>query len=306
MPETVPSLGIGEAVALGVLQGLTEFLPISSSGHLALAQHFLGLRDLPLFFDVMLHVGTLAAVLFFYRRSLLMAVGDAAGVSYDQSAVEAMLLPRLPGWRTAWLLILATLPVVMASFVFRVETADGPSETPAWIEQIAGLREHASERPWAILGFMVATGGVLLIGSRFQGGKADAEATTWWQAVIVGIAQTFSALFPGISRSGATVSTGLVAGMRPEWAVHFSLLMSIPAILGAAVLKAADLDPRWLTPGNIVATLIGTLVSAMVGWCCILFLLHAVRRRRWWWFTIYLWSFALIVAGILSAQSAGS
>ena len=93
-----------------------------------------------------------------------------------------------------------------------------------------------------------------------------------------------SALFPGLSRSGMTISTSLLLGLRGEWAVQFSLLMSIPAILGTAVLKIRDLDPAWLTSDNIIATLLGTAVSTVVGGLALALLVGSVRRGRWWWF----------------------
>lgn len=98
------------------------------------------------------------------------------------------------------------------------------------------------------------------------------------------------------------MSTGMVIGLRPQWAVHFSLLMSLPAILGAVVLKAKDLDPNWLTQQNVISTSVGTVVSAIVGWFCIQLLLRSVRAGRWWWFSIYVWTLAAVMSVILTVQ----
>lgn len=292
-------MGIWEAIGLGVFQGIAEFLPISSSGHLALLQYFLGIADTPRFFDVMLHVGTLAAVLAFYRRSLWISPSELlTGKSHPWRTGELHLLSPYPR-RMVWFLILATLPTVVAALMFR-PTKLAPGESLAttetsWRHQIGDIREYAAQRPEMILGFLLVTSAVLLIGARAKHGTGDSVTMTWWQALLMGTAQAFSALFPGLSRSGMTVSAGMLLGLRGEWAVHFSLLMSIPAILGAVVLKSRDLDPAWLTPPNVTATIVGTVVSAIVGWFSISLLLRSVRKGQWWHYSLYLW-FVVIVA----------
>lgn len=327
------ALSFPEALLLGLTQGITEFLPISSSGHLALLQYFLGLQDVPLFFDVMLHVGTLAAVLFQYRRSLLDSARQAVGLKSDGKLTAGD--PILSPYRLLFLLILATLPAVSAVVVFRpskpatettaiagqpaamppgdpnisvqpagsAQTTHPPESTLTQFRSAVGdLREHSRSRPWTVLSFLTITGIVLMVGSRARLGTTDAQSMRWYHAVGIGVAQAFSALCPGLSRSGMTVSTGLLLGLRGDWAVHFSLLMSIPAILGAVVLKASELDPHWLTPHNIVATLGATITSAVVGWLCIRLLLGSVARRRWWWFSIYVWLLVVSMALVLSFQ----
>ena len=100
-----------------------------------------------------------------------------------------------------------------------------------------------------------------------------------------------------------TVSTGMLLGLRGEWAVHFSLLMSLPAVLGAAILKAKDADPAWVS-AHLIPTLLGTLTSAIVGWFCITLLLKAVQRGRWWWFALYVWAFVSISTLLLWTRPA--
>lgn len=290
-------MGIAEAVFLGLLQGLTEFLPISSSGHLSLLQYFLGLKDVPKFFDVMLHVGTLAAVVFYYRSSLWRATAEACGTAKSNPDADDSL--RLPPIKTACFLILATLPAVGAAAFFRptklTEGQSLESVDRSWRNRVGDLREYSAQRPRMVLGFLGCTSVLLIVAARKTGGTTNAASMHWTQALGIGIAQAISALCPGMSRSGLTISTGLLLGMQREWAVHFSLLMSIPAILGAAVLKTLDVDPAWLTSANLIATLAGTIVSAIVGWVCITLLLGSIRRGRWWWFSIYLW---LLIAGV--------
>lgn len=289
-------MGIIEAVALGILQGLTEFLPVSSSGHLSLCQYFLGLAETPRFFDVMLHVGTLAAVLVYYGPWLWRkgATPPADAEPANSSLHQFVLLMFYLG--------LATVPAAAAAVVFRpTELAPGQrlaEAQPTWTQRIGNMREYAPSRPRVVVSFLAATGLILAVGSRFQGGRIDFEGMNWRHVLIIGAAQAVSAMCPGISRSGITISVAMLIGLRAEWAVHFSLLMSIPAILGALVLKLRSVDPSWLA-GNLTATFAATVVSAVVGWFCIRLLVGAVRRGRWWWFSIYLWTLAAVVGIVL-------
>lgn len=285
-----------EAAGLGILQGVAEFLPISSSGHLSLFQYFLGLGDTPKFFDVMLHVGTLVAILAFYGRALWSGESIAGAPSGFSLATPRMAL----------LLVLATLPAVAAGAIFRpTKLAPGQSleSLPrSFRQQVGDLREYSGQRPWVVLGFLTCTGFVLLAGSQARGGSIDSQTQGPGRAIGIGVAQALSAVFPGLSRSGMTISAGMLLGLRPEWAVHFSLLMSIPAVLGAAVLKARDVDPAWLE-ANVAPTLVGTVLSAVVGWFSIQLLVGSVRRGRWWWFSLYVWALAGAVAAALLLQA---
>jgi undecaprenyl-diphosphatase len=297
-------VSIVDAIVLGTLQGLTEFLPVSSSGHLALLLYFRGLRDVPRFFDVMLHVGTAAAVAAYYGRALWRSSGGGAllplmGLRGEDSCDGGI---RGRRFRIVWLLLLAMLPTVVAALVFRSsagESTRGPSSQISWRARIGDWRDSAPERPWLVVGFLSGTGVVVLLGAHFRHGSFDAMTTRWPHAIGIGVAQAISAVCPGLSRSAVTITAATACGLRPEWAVHFSLLLSLPTVLGAAVLKAADVDRDWLTPANVRATLIGSLTSAVVGWLCIAGLLRAVRRGRWWWFAVYVWSLSALVAVVL-------
>ena len=289
------------AVGLGVLQGLTEFLPVSSSGHLSLMQYFLGLEEVPRFFDVMLHVGTLAAVLLWCRRPI---------------AVQAAVMRRhwrRGTWRTApsvrrnlrflGFLVLATLPAVVVGLGYRPtqlrageKLADHPRPLT---ERIGNLREYSAAKPRRVLLTMFATGAILLAASAFRDGRIGPDQMRWWHVLLIGCAQAISAVLPGLSRAGMTISAALLLGLRGRWAVLFSLGMSVPAILGAAVLKGREVPLSWLTPANLAATLVAAVVAAAVGWFCITLLMGAVTRHRWWWFTVYLWTLvALLLATV--------
>jgi undecaprenyl-diphosphatase len=290
-------MGTWESIGLGILQGVTEFLPVSSSGHLSIFEYFLGLQETPRFFDVMLHVGTLLAVLLFYRVAPLKLWQQAGEGSFPTKARLATL---------AVFVVLSTLPAIGAALVFR-PTKLAPGEKLAevdrsWTQFVGDLREYSSHQPQYVLSFMTLTGVVLLAGSRAQGGTVDAHTMKWWHALGIGLGQMLSALLPGLSRSGMTVSTGLLLGLRGEWAVHFSLLMSLPAVLGATVLKAKDADPSWIG-ANLLPTMLGTVSAALVGWFCITLLLKAVKRGRWWWFAIYVWLFVAASSALLARSS---
>jgi undecaprenyl-diphosphatase len=289
-------MGTWESIGLGILQGITEFLPVSSSGHLSIFEYFLGLEETPRFFDVMLHVGTLLAVLLFYRTAPLKVWNQAGSSSFPTKSRLVVL---------AGYVILATLPAVIAAAIFR-PTKLLPGQSLAdvdrsWTQFIGDLREYSSHQPQYVLCFMALTGAVLLAGSRALGGKVDAHQMKWWHALGIGLGQMLSALLPGLSRSGMTVSTGLLLGLRGEWAVHFSLLMSLPAVVGATVLKAKDADPRWIAD-HLMATLLGTMAAALVGWFCITLLVKAVQRGRWWWFAVYVWLFVAASSALLASQ----
>lgn len=281
-------MGWLEAIFLGLLQGLTEFLPVSSSGHLSIFEYFLGLEETERFFDLMLHVGTLLAVLLFYSREARRLVAIARETPSERHIL----------WRTVLYVILATVPTVIAAIVFEPSDPNAVSAAEADIfARIGNLREYSSHMPKVVLTFMGMTGVILLVGSRATGGTVDGVTMRWWHALVVGIAQMMSALCPGLSRSGMTVSAGMLAGLRGEWAVHFSLLMSIVAILGGAAKKSGEVNRDWLSE-NWPQTIVATLVAALVGWFCITLLVKAVRGGRWWWFSIYVWGF-VAVAGVL-------
>jgi undecaprenyl-diphosphatase len=185
-----------EALVLGVIQGLTEFLPISSSGHLALANHFMGLNDLQknLTYELILHLATLAAVVLYYRRRL-----------YD--------LVRIPG-RELVALVVATIPIVVVGYFLG-----------AAITKTQGM-------PLLIAICFIINGVYLWIADFYGRGDQKLDAAPWWKIVVVGIAQAIR--LPGLSRSGSTIGAGWLCGIERGDAVRFSFLLSIPAILGAS------------------------------------------------------------------------
>lgn len=286
-PIVEEPVSFASATFLGALQGVAEFLPISSSGHLALAQHFMGLEKLPLFFDLMLHVGTLAAVVWHYRRDLFgVSTQPTDGIP---NLSDGGSFVKLCVW-----LALALAPAVVVKLVFK-ETKEG--SPPTWRSQVGDMRELSSERPFLVLSFLTTTSLVLIAASRIAPGSIGVSKTTWRHALFIGLAQALSALCPGLSRSGMTISAALLLGFSATWAVNFSLLLSIPTILAASIWEARRLTFDWVS-ANWLPTAWATFVAAVVGYASIQLLARSVLRRQWGLFAAYLWLVILVVGPI--------
>jgi undecaprenyl-diphosphatase len=237
-----------DACVLGLVQGLTEFLPISSSGHLAIFQKLLGWVDPKqnLAFSVALHVGSLGAVVVFVWKEIWAMVTTA---------------PRL-----LLVLVVATLPLV----------AVGP-----WAKDVV---EHLQTNLYAVGGFLCFTAGLLALARRLPDGERVAEKLPLPRALVIGIAQVLAVL-PGVSRSGSTLVAGLGTGLEREQAVRFAFLMAAPAIGGAAVLML--LEGGFDTGAPPFALTAGTLVSFAASLFAMKVMVGVVRRRRLGWFALY-------------------
>lgn len=244
-----------DAIILGIVQGLTEFLPVSSSGHLVMGQTILDVPSPGIVLEVALHVATLVSVLIVYRRSVgRLIVGALRG---ERDALEY-----------AGLIVVATLPAV-----------------------IVGLFLHdairaAFEEP-AVTGAMLLVTGAILWSTRYLPARERLDRPGWLGAFAIGCVQAF-AILPGISRSGTTISAGLWGRLRGESAAEFSFLMSIPAILGAAVLELRDFSS--VIPDGSAGPLLAGFVAALVsGIAAILWLVWLVRRQAFYVFSLYVW-----------------
>lgn len=273
-----------KAAALGLLQGATEFLPVSSSGHLVLGQHLLGL-DLPgLSFEVVVHVGTLAAVLAAYRHDVAAVLRGVVEVLRRPGAVLRDPLLRRgaaglgPDGRLAWLLLLGSIPAALAGLLGK-----------AWIETAF------SDLRFLGVGWLV-TAGLLLAADRFLRAArppVTAGDPTGPQALAMGVFQALAVL-PGISRSGSTIAAGLFAGLSAGAAARFSFLLSIPAIGGAALLDALDILQSG-TALPLAPLLVGFLTAAASGYLAIRWLLDLLRRGRLAYFAAYCLLLSLVV-----------
>ena len=243
------------AILLGVIQGLTEFLPISSSGHLAVAQHFMpGFSQPGLLFDIVLHLGTLLAVLLYFRREIglmLLALGPGAGGS----------------WRRLWVLLaIGTVPAVLAALLF------------------GDFIEQSFRELWVVGVAWILTGGLLLASARLTMRERGLGDLKTGDALTVGLFQS-AALLPGISRSGTTIVGGLMRGLSHDAAARFSFLLSIPAILGAAVYDLPRVS--LLEAETAVGYAAGFAAAFLVGYICIGVVLRLLAIRRFHLFGYY-------------------
>ena len=248
----------------GLIQGLTEFLPVSSSGHLVIVPAMLGWEEPPLGLTVMLHLGTLVALLVYFRTDLIGLLLGLLGKGEDPAGTR----------RIIRFLIVGTIPAVVAGLA------------------LGGFFEDAFQRPYESCIELVITG-FLLIGMEKYGERARRQPLDDGRAAFIGGAQAL-AIFPGISRSGATIGAGLLAGLTREEATRFSFLLSIPAIVGALVLDLAK--------GNLVVTgasIAGTVVSGISGYLAIHYLMRFVRTHSLSVFAWYLFAIGPISALVI-------
>ena len=265
------TMSLLHAVVLGLVQGASEFLPISSSGHLVIFQQLLGidLESGPMVaFDVCLHIGTLIAVIVALHKEVWMIIKGVGSLFSGRSQSASV----AEGRKLAWLVLIGTIPAVIVGFAFK-----------DFFESL-----FSSRLP---VGIALVVTGFILFATRWIK-KCDVEVgrMPWWNAIVVGCAQAL-AIFPGISRSGSTIATGLFCRLDRTLAAKFSFLLSIPAIGGAALLQSANL--RHLSVNNLVPTIVGTLISFVVGYACVRWILAIVRGRNFATFAYYCWAVGL-------------
>ncbi len=265
---------IYQAVILAVVQGFTEFLPISSSAHLALAPWLLGWPDQGLTFDIALHFGTLAAVLIYFFRDWMQVAAQGFGLNYGQDGH----LRRNP--KLLWFLAAATLPVGVAGILYKdaVETT---------------LRS-----PF-VIGFMLISIGLLMAyAERLSRLNRTVGDVTFVDAMFIGVAQAL-AIVPGTSRSGITITAGLFRHMDRAEAARFSFLLSTPAIAGATLKAFYDLyKAGGIPPGQASVFVVGILVSAVTGCAVIAFFLKFLRRNSLRFFIAYRIIFGIIILAL--------
>lgn len=256
-------MNLFEGALLGLVQGLTEFLPVSSSGHLVLAHHALGLNEPALFTEVMLHAGTLVAVLAAFSRDLIgLGLSGATGAARLARGVPPKKIwADDPGFRLLIMIALATVPVGIAGFLGKHS-----------LEALGGYP--------AVVGAILIVNGLMLLASRrLAGGPMELERVVLFAAVGVGVLQVL-ALLPGISRSGVTIVAALALGMSRDAAGRYSFLLAVPAVTGATVLELWSALEHGAAPADLGAVLVGTVVAAISGYAAIRVLLHMVRTGR--------------------------
>ena len=263
------------AVILGIIQGIAEFLPISSSGHLVLFQNLLGLNsgeDLVLF-DILLHFGTLISVAVFYWRDIREMIKAFFGFFGDLFKGK-FTLNKKSASRFIGLLFVATLPLGIA-VIFNDKIEKAFSST-----LFVGCA-------------LLVTGVILFIVDRLPEGTTDESDTKYKNAFIVGLFQLF-AIFPGISRSGSTIFGGTLVKMSKKFAVKFSLLMSMIAISGAVVTKIPDIKSGEVTAVSPLSCIVGMVVAAVCGILAIKFLVNMLNKGKFRYFSYYCWAVGVI------------
>lgn len=279
-------MNILESIIMGFIQGVAEFLPISSSGHLAIGKYVLGLdTEVDMLFDIMLHIGTLVAVFiafwadikeliiegFSIIKDLFVNLYIAISRFFSKKSKEELKFKKIvntPYRRFVMLVIVSTIPTGIIGILF---------------DDIIEMASNTLIIPGICL---LITGVLLLIADNAKSGELTAETTTYKKAGIIGIAQGFATL-PGISRSGTTITTCLLCGLKKEFAVKYSFIMSIPAILGAAVLEIAKFDDNNISGNLVLNYLVGTVVAGVVGYICIKTMLKIVKDKKFFGFSIY-------------------
>lgn len=264
------------ALLLGAIQGATEFLPISSSGHLALIQRWLGLNPSDaqmLLFDILAHFGTLIAVFVVFRRQ---AAGFVLRLLRESSRSWS---GGRHAWHVALLAAIATVPTAIIGWQFK-ETFESAFDKPVWIGAC-----------------LLVTGGLLAILVLVRRGRRGLKDFRWWEAALIGTAQAL-AILPGISRSGSTICMASYCGWRRRWAAEFSFLIAVPAIVGGGILKINDTFD--LSDGSFTAiawgpAIVGSALSLLVGVFALKLLLRVVRRARLHYFALYCWALGTFV-----------
>jgi len=272
-------LNIFTSIFLGIVQGLAEFLPVSSSGHLAIFQELFKLNyaeNENLFFEVLLHLGTLVAVFLVYRKDIIPMVKEtlelitgkgAGGKSEDGRITTNVRLTILIG--------VATIPLII-------------------LVPFSGFFERLYTNLSFVALALIVTGAILYAADRIPKGKKDARSITVKDVVIIGLAQGV-ALLPGVSRSGSTVSAGLACGLKRSFATRFAFLLSIPAVLGSFVLELIKALIEGVNWSLLPVYLVGMVFAGVVGYFAIGLMRRFVEKCKLTYFSYYCWGVGVIV-----------
>ena len=271
-------MSISNAIILGLIQGVAEFLPISSSGHLALAQNMFGLSDMGnnMFFDVLLHLGTLIAICYVYWEELAQMVKELRvglhGGSY--TIVDGKKRPLL----SARMFVLICISILPLFLILPIND---------YIEELANKSLFVGIA-------LVLTGFILFVADKMEQGTKTERNSKVKDALIIGLCQCIATL-PGLSRSGVTITAGIATGHRREYAVKFSLLMSIPAVLGATLLEFIDAVKAGIDVSRVPAYIVGMVVAMVSGVFAIRLIKRIAKRGGFGGFAYYCW-----VIGVLA------
>lgn len=268
-------MGYLEAVILGLVQGLAEFLPISSSGHLALLQNIFGVQgDQVLFFTVLLHVGTLISVFIIYWRDICELIVELFLTIKDLCTGKGLRLAERPVRKLGVMIIVATIPTALIGLLFN-DIFNG-----LYLSLLA-----------IGIGFLI-TGVLMFLAERMGSAHKGIEKMNFRNAVFIGVLQGI-AIYPGISRSGSTLVGGLTTGLERTFAVKFAFLISIPSILGSVVLELPDAIKEGIDPQLVGPILAGMAVAAVSGFIAIKTMIQIVSKKKLSYFSYYVWALGI-------------
>jgi undecaprenyl-diphosphatase len=264
-------MSIWDAILLGLIQGITEFLPISSSGHLSIMNNLFGLTPVEeghMFFDVLLHLGTLISIAVVYWKDLVEMFFEVLGFIHIGPRA-GMRKERYPSARLFFMIVISTLPLVL------ILPIKDELETLYYNSIFIGVA-------------LILTGCMLYVSDKMLPGKKNGGTMTLLDALIIGLCQC-AATVPGLSRSGTTITAGISTGLERDFAVKFAFLMSIPAVLGANLLGLVDALRDGINWSYVPAYLVGTAVAAVSGIAAIRLLHYVARKGRFGGFAYYCW-----------------
>lgn len=266
-----------QAFILGLIQGLTEFLPVSSSGHLAILQNFMNLKEGALEFTVLLHLGSLIAVFLAYRKTVIAIIIAFFGMIADLFKERSLMIKKDKHRLYVILLIIGSIPAGIVGVLFDEKLGEAFTSI-------------------ILIAFMlIITGALLIVGERIgRYNTLKIEQLKGKNAFLIGLFQ-MAALMPGLSRSGTTMVGGLVNGLKKEDAVEFSFLLSMPAVLGACIFEFKDIFSLSSTNTSISVMLIGFITAIIVGYLSIKLLILVIKKERLKYFAYYCWIVACAV-----------
>ncbi|TSA25065.1 undecaprenyl-diphosphatase UppP [bacterium] len=256
-----------KSIILGIVQGLTEFLPVSSSGHLVIFQKLLKFNDPSVLFEIAVHLGTLVAVIIYFRKDIWEIIQSI--FNWRKDAPKNIKYAH----HLLFHLIIASVITAIIGFAFK--------------DIFESLFENT-----VLVGFMlIITGGILFASDKIR--NTTKKKMSVPSSLLVGFAQSI-AIIPGISRSGATITTGIFTGRTRDLATRFSFLLSIPAILGATILKIKNMQSAMSSSEVVLNFILGGIVAAIVGYFAISFLIKMIKQAELFYFSIYCWIIGII------------
>jgi undecaprenyl-diphosphatase len=277
-----------QAIVLGLVQGLTEFIPISSSAHLVIIPWVFNWKNpalTSLTFDVSLHLGTLAALLVFFASDWVRLIRAGFLSVWERK------IGRDNGRRMAWFLVIGSIPGAFAGFLFESK-----------IEDLFHAKSIHSSSMIAMAVIIALLGAALFLAERLAKHTREMEGVSFKDAVLIGLAQAL-AIFPGVSRSGSTITAGLALGLKRETAARFSFLLSAPIIAGAGLKSVIEIAKNVyngaVAKTEIVLFIIGFIAAAVSGYFCIKFLLRFLQKNSTNIFSYYRWALAILIVAVV-------